>query len=100
MKEIIPSPPPIVRNQAEVIKELFSKYVVPSYGRFDVALQRGSGTYVWDVHGKRYLDMGGGIAVCVLGHAHPEISATLAEQSRKLLHVSNLYYSEPQARLA
>jgi predicted acetylornithine/succinylornithine family transaminase len=63
-------------------------------------LERGEGSYVWDVSGRRYLDFGGGIAVCVLGHANPEITDALAEQSRKLVHVSNLYYTEPQARLA
>ena len=103
MKEIVPTlppPPPIVRNQFETVRELFSKYVVPTYTRFDLALARGSGSHVWDVNGRRYLDLGGGIAVCSLGHAHPEITATLAEQAQKLLHVSNLYYHEPQGRLA
>jgi acetylornithine aminotransferase/acetylornithine/N-succinyldiaminopimelate aminotransferase len=55
---------------------------------------------VWDVAGKRYLDLGGGIAVCSLGHANPEITDALLEQSRKLLHVSNLYFTKPQAQLA
>ena len=103
MKEIVPTlppPPPIVRNQFETVRELFSKYVLPTYARFDLALARGAGSHVWDVNGKRYLDLGGGIAVCSLGHAHPEITATLAEQAQKLLHVSNLYYHEPQGRLA
>ena len=103
MKEIVPTlppPPPIVRNQFETVRELFSKYVVPTYARFDLALARGSGSHVWDVNGRRYLDLGGGIAVCSLGHAHPEVAATLAEQAQKLLHVSNLYYHEPQGRLA
>ena len=103
MKEIVPTlppPPPIVRNQFETVRELFSKYVLPTYARFDLALARGSGSHVWDVNGRRYLDLGGGIAVCSLGHAHPEIAATLAEQAQKLLHVSNLYYHEPQGRLA
>jgi len=100
MKEIVPAPPPIVRNQFETIRDLFSKHVVPSYARFDLALARGSGSYVWDVNGQRYLDLGGGIAVCSLGHAHPEVTQTLIEQSQKLVHVSNLYYHEPQGRLA
>ncbi len=100
MKEIIPAPPPIVRNQFEAIRELFSRNVVPSYGRFDLVLSHGSGSYVFDVAGKRYLDLGSGIAVCCLGHAHPAITEALVEQSRKLIHVSNLYYTEPQGRLA
>src|SRR5689334_6290818 len=100
MKEIVPPPPPIVRNQFETIRELFSRHVVPSYARFDLALARGAGSYVWDVNGRRYLDLGGGIAVCALGHANPEITEALIEQSQKLVHVSNLYYHEPQGRLA
>jgi acetylornithine aminotransferase/acetylornithine/N-succinyldiaminopimelate aminotransferase len=99
MKEIVPSPPPVVRNDAARIQALFEN-VVPSYGRFDIVLSHGSGSYVYDVTGKRYLDLGGGIAVNALGHAHPAIMETLVEQSRKLVHVSNFYYHEPQGRLA
>ena len=88
------------RSNQNEIRELFDEYVVPSYARFDLVLERGEGSYVWDVNGRHYLDLGGGIAVCVLGHANPEITEALAEQSRKLVHVSNLYYTEPQARLA
>lgn len=100
MKEIFPSPPPIIRNQFESVKELFAKNVVPSYGRFDLAFERGSGSYVWDVLGRRFLDLGGGIAVCSLGHANSEITQALVAQSQKLVHISNLYYNEPQGRLA
>src|SRR6266850_7879265 len=100
MKDLVPSPPPIVRNQFETIRELFSKNVVPSYGRFDIALSHGAGSHLFDVNGKRYLDLGGGIAVCALGHAHPAITEALVGQSRKLVHVSNLYYTEQQGRLA
>src|SRR5678815_5666548 len=101
MKEIVPPPrPPIVRNQFEAVRELFARHVVPTYARFDLALARGAGSQVWDVAGRRYLDFGGGIAVCALGHANPEITQALIEQSRQLVHVSNLYYHEPQGRLA
>ena len=82
------------------MRELFSKNVVPSYGRFDLVLSHGDGSYVFDVGGKRYLDLGSGIAVCCLGHTHPAITEALVEQSKKLLHVSNLYFTEPQGRLA
>lgn len=100
MREILPDPPPIVRNAFQSIQERFQKNVVPTYGRFDLALERGEGAYVWDVNGKRYLDLGGGIAVCALGHASPEITEALIEQSRKLVHVSNLYYQQEQGLLA
>ena len=100
MKEIVPAPPAIVRNDYESIRELFTKNVVPSYGRFELVLSHGAGSYVFDVAGKRYLDLGSGIAVCCLGHAHPAITEALVEQSKKLIHVSNLYFTEPQGRLA
>lgn len=101
MKELFPpSPAPIVHNRFDEVRELFTRYVVPSYGRFELAFSHGAGSYVWDVTGKRYLDLGGGIAVTALGHAHPEITEALIEQSRRLVHVSNLYYHGPQGRLA
>ena len=100
MKEIVPPPPPIVHNQFETVRELFNQYVVPSYGRYDLAFTHGAGSRLWDVHAKRYLDLGGGIAVCALGHAHPEITQALIDQSKRIVHVSNLYYHEPQGRLA
>ncbi len=100
MKEIVPAPPPLVRNDTASVQALFAENVVPSYGRFDLVLSHGSGSYVWDMAGKRYLDMGGGIAVCALGHSPAAITEAMIEQSRKLVHVSNLYYNEPQGRLA
>src|ERR1035437_112998 len=100
MKKIVPVPPAIVRNDYESVRELFTKNVVPSYGRFEIVLSHGAGSYVFDVAGKRYLDLGSGIAVCCLGHAHPAITEALVEQSKKLIHVSNLYFTEPQGRLA
>ena len=86
--------------KARAVQEMFERNVVPSYARFDLVLERGEGSYVWDVDGSRYLDMGGGIAVCLLGHAHAEIADALHFQARKLMHVSNLYYHELQGRLA
>jgi len=101
MKELVPlSPPPLVHNQHESVRELFTKNVIPSYGRFDLVFSHGRGSYLFDVAGKRYLDLGAGIAVCCLGHAHPAITEALVEQSKKLIHVSNLYFTEPQGRLA
>jgi acetylornithine/N-succinyldiaminopimelate aminotransferase len=100
MKEIVPPPPSIVRNDVASVQALFQKNVAPTYGRFEIAFSHGAGSYLHDVTGKRYLDLGGGIAVTALGHAHPAITEALIEQSRKLVHVSNLYYHEPQGRLA
>jgi acetylornithine/N-succinyldiaminopimelate aminotransferase len=100
MKEIVQSPPPIVRNDVAAVQALFQKNVVPSYGRFEIVLSHGAGSYLYDVTGKRYLDLGAGIAVSALGHAHPAITEALIEQSRKVIHTSNYYYHEPQGRLA
>jgi acetylornithine aminotransferase/acetylornithine/N-succinyldiaminopimelate aminotransferase len=99
MKEVLP-PPPVMRNDAAAVQALFQQNVIPSYGRFDLVLSHGAGSYVYDVAGKRYLDLGGGIAVSCLGHSHPAITEALIEQSRRLIHVSNFYYHEPQGRLA
>jgi predicted acetylornithine/succinylornithine family transaminase len=101
MREVLPPPTSaIVQNETKRIRELFDENVIPSYARFDLVLERGDGSYVWDVNGKRYLDLAGGIAVCSLGHAHPEITKALTDQSQKLTHISNLYYNELQGRLA
>ena len=101
MKEVLAqTQPAIVQNETKRIRELFEQNVVPSYARFDLVLERGEGSYVWDVDGRRYLDLAAGIAVCSLGHAHPEITKALTEQSQKLIHISNLYYNEHQGQLA
>jgi len=81
-------------------RELYDQYVIPTYARFDLKLARGKGTYVWDEDGKQYLDFGAGIAVTSIGHAHPRVNKKMAEQLDTLVHVSNLYYSRPQAVLA
>ena len=89
-----------ISSATNAIEESFRKYVIPSYARFDIALAHGEGPYVWDVDGKRYFDLGGGIAVTSLGHAHPEIADAIARQAHKLVHTSNLYYHEGQGRIA
>jgi predicted acetylornithine/succinylornithine family transaminase len=84
-------------KSAEIIS-LYDNYVMPTYGRYPLAFVRGQGTRVWDADGKEYLDFGGGIAVNVLGHA--ALADALATQAAVLVHCSNLYYTEPQGRLA
>lgn len=74
--------------------------LVPSYSRLPVAFVRGRGAWLWDAQGKAYLDALSGIAVCSLGHAHPELAETLAHQARTLLHTSNLYEVPLQQALA
>jgi acetylornithine/N-succinyldiaminopimelate aminotransferase len=81
-------------------RKLFEEFVVPNYGRYNVALVRGRGSRVWDEEGKEYLDFGAGIAVSTLGHAHPRMIEALDRQARELIHTSNLYYTRPQGELA
>ncbi len=100
MKEIVPPMPQIVRNEVAAVKQLFQQNVIPSYGRFEIVVSHGAGCCLYDITGKRYLDLGGGIAVSSLGHAHPAMVEALVEQSRKVIHTSNFYYHETQARLA
>ena len=82
------------------IAALTDKYVARTYARIPIALVRGRGTKVWDAEGKEYLDFLAGIAVNSLGHCHPAIVRAIREQSKKLLHVSNLYHVLPQSELA
>jgi len=74
--------------------------LMPTYPEPPVEFVRGSGSWLWDVDDKQYLDLLSGLAVTSLGHAHPEVAATLAAQSQKLLHVSNLFGSEHNRPLA
>jgi acetylornithine aminotransferase/acetylornithine/N-succinyldiaminopimelate aminotransferase len=71
-----------------------------TYSRFPAAMVRGEGCKLWDADGREYLDFLAGIAVCSLGHCHPAVTEAVCEQARKLMHVSNLFYTEPQTELA
>ncbi len=84
----------------EQIIQAEALYLVPTYSRPPVVFIRGEGSYLFDQEGKRYLDFAAGIAVSALGHSHSGWLQALQEQSRKLTHISNLYYSEPQVDLA
>src|SRR5262249_15214529 len=68
--------------------------------RLPVTFVRGQGCLVWDEEGKEYLDLVAGIAVNLLGHAHPAVASALAVQAQTLIHTSNLYFTEPQVALA
>jgi len=74
--------------------------VMPTYGRYDVAFERGEGVHLFAADGRRYLDFAAGIAVNSLGHAHPHLVKALQEQAAKLWHTSNLYRSPGQEKLA
>lgn len=79
---------------------LDDKYVMHTYGRLPVVLVRGEGCYVYDIDGKRYLDMVAGIAVNGLGHCPPVVVEAICKQAGTLMHTSNLYHTLPQPRLA
>ncbi|WP_245912208.1 aspartate aminotransferase family protein [Brunnivagina elsteri] len=78
----------------------FDKAVMSTYGRYQLALERGQGCRVWDTQGKEYLDFVAGIATCTLGHSHPAMVEAVTRQIQKLHHVSNLYYIPEQGELA
>ena len=80
--------------------ELADQYLMQTGRRLPVTLVRGEGCLVYDEEGKEYLDMVAGIAVNVLGHAHPDVARALTGQARTLIHTSNLYFTRPQVELA
>jgi acetylornithine/N-succinyldiaminopimelate aminotransferase len=78
----------------------FDRYVMSTYARFPITLERGAGCRVWDTEGREYLDFVAGIATCTLGHAHPVMVEAVNQQIQTLHHVSNLYYNQQQGELA
>ncbi|BBA79630.1 acetylornithine aminotransferase [cyanobacterium endosymbiont of Rhopalodia gibberula] len=78
----------------------FDTYVMRTYGRLPIAIERGQGCRLWDTEGREYLDFVAGIAACTLGHAHPALIETVTRQIQKLHHVSNFYYIPEQGALA
>ncbi len=75
-------------------------HIMPTYGRLPVTFERGEGAWLFDANNNRYLDALSGIAVCSLGHAHPAVHKAICEQSKKLIHTSNLYKITAQEQLA
>src|SRR3984957_7042889 len=84
----------------EQTAELERRYLLSTYNRYPVVLERGKGVFVYDIEGKKYLDFVSGIGVNALGHAHPRIVKAIREQAARLIHISNLYYHEYQGPLA
>ncbi len=84
----------------EQIAELERQYLLGTYNRYPIALERGKGVFLYDIEGRKYLDFVSGLGVNALGHAHPRIVKTIREQAARLVHVSNLYYHEYQGALA
>ncbi len=84
----------------EILRQEAERYLMNTYARAPISIARGRGSRVYDLEGREYLDFVSGIAVTVLGHAHPDIVAAIQKQAQQLLHASNLYHTEPQVRLA
>ncbi|MFL5957137.1 MAG: aspartate aminotransferase family protein [Solirubrobacterales bacterium] len=82
------------------LQALERDYLLPTYARFPVAFVRGEGCRLWDEEGNEYLDFLAGISVCNAGHCHPDVVRAVHEQVGRLMHATNLYYTEPAMRLA
>lgn len=84
----------------EELKELDQAYTMQTYGRFDVDIDHGKGAALYDLSGKEYIDFTSGIGVCSIGYADPRWVEAVSAQASKLAHVSNLFYTQPYAKLA
>ena len=89
-----------MRETQEQIFSKDNKNYLPVFNRYKIVLDHGEGAYVYDINGKKYVDFLAGIAVNVLGHNYPPLVNAIKNQAEKLIHVSNLYYTEPQANAA
>ncbi|MEG2898418.1 MAG: aminotransferase class III-fold pyridoxal phosphate-dependent enzyme, partial [Eubacterium sp.] len=85
---------------SEALLKRAEKVIMPTYSRFNIAFESGNGCVLKDTNGKEYLDFVAGIAVDCLGHNHPGLNKAIADQCQKIMHVSNLYYTEPQIETA
>lgn len=92
--------PAATATRTEAVIADARQVLLQNYKQQPVVLVRGEGSYVWDAEGRRYLDLLAGIATCALGHCHPAVVAAAKQQLDTLWHVSNVFYSEPQIRLA
>ncbi len=84
----------------EELKQAAEQYLMGTYTRQPISITRGRGAKVYDLEGREYIDFVGGIAVNILGHSHPDLVVAIQRQAAQLIHTSNLYYTEPQVKLA
>jgi predicted acetylornithine/succinylornithine family transaminase len=87
-------------TKTDDIIERERRFLLPTYNRYPIALDRGKGVFLYDCEGNRYLDFVAGLGVNALGHAHPRVVKVIREQTARAVHFSNLYYNEYQGRLA
>jgi predicted acetylornithine/succinylornithine family transaminase len=90
----------ITMTTAEEVIQRERNFLLQTYGRYPLVVERGKGVFLFDLDGKKYLDFVAGLGVNALGHAHPRIVKTIREQAARAVHLSNLYYNEYQGRLA
>ena len=86
-------------NTQDVLKE-YESYVIANYGRSPIVMDRGQGSYLWDLDGKKYLDFFPGWGCSAIGHCHPKVVSAIQTQAERLIHIDNTFYSVPQGRLA
>ena len=89
-----------MKETQENIFQRDDKNYLPVFNRYKIVLDRGEGVYLYDINGKKYLDFLAGIAVNVLGYNYKPLVEAISNQASKVIHVSNLYYTEPQANAA
>ncbi len=87
-------------GKTEKVVKMYEKYVMDTYVRVPLCLEKAKGNFIWDIEGKKYLDFFPGWAVSGIGHCHPIVVKAVARQALKLMHIANNYYAEPQALLA
>jgi acetylornithine aminotransferase len=90
----------IMGDAFERLKARDEEFICRTYGRYPLAVKSGKGARLYDLEGREYLDLLSGIAVSALGHGHPALAEVVAEQMKRLVHVSNLFYTEEQVELA
>src|SRR5262245_16308909 len=94
------APSPATSASTEPLVALGERRLLGNYRQAPFVLERGRGCEVFDTLGRRYLDLCAGVAVTALGHAHPRLTATIAEQAGRLMHVSNYFFNAENVRLA
>lgn len=86
--------------KANEIKQMEKKHIMQTYSRFNLIVDHGKGCYIYNKDGKKYLDFLGGIATCSVGHGNKKVAKAIEKQAKKLINITNLYYTEPQVELA
>ena len=87
-------------SKQEAIAKQYEQYLISNYRRFPVTLVKGEGSWIWDIDGKKYLDLFPGWGVAGIGHCHPKVAEAVTKQVTKLIHCANNYYGEEQAEFA